>query len=92
MQKNDFFKIVKSLAKMLLQITLFMFLPWIFENLIISGQFEIVTLNFTMHILTILACPLKIYVTGKRFFKTWTFLNPISMKISFTIKEYSFPL
>ena len=41
-----------------------MFLPYIFENLIILGLFKTVTLNFTMYILAILTCPLNVYIIG----------------------------
>ena len=38
---------------------MFMYLLFIYKNTIIVSLFKIKTLNFTMHILTILACPLK---------------------------------
>ena len=45
-----------------------------------------------MHILTILVYPLKIYLSGNRFFKSQASLNLICMNLSLTEKEYSFPL
>ena len=53
-----------------------------------------------MYILTILAWPIKIYIyieidlSKLRFFESWRSpcLNQISVEMSFTIKEYSFPL
>ena len=58
----------------------YIYLAFIYENLIISDLFKTFTLNFTMHILTILTCSLKLRL-GNRFFKTQTSLNPISMYI-----------
>ena len=40
-------------------------LPFIYRNPIILSLLKIVTLKFTMNIVTILTYPLKLYVTGK---------------------------
>ena len=48
---------------------------------IILSLFKFDTLNFTLYILTILTYPLKTYVIRLH--------NPISMKISFTMKMIS---
>ena len=62
----------------------FMYLLCIYKTLIILSLFNIETLNFTMHILTNLTCPLKTYVMRLH--------NLISMNISFTIKDHGFSL
>ena len=59
-----------------------MYLLCIYKKPIILSLFKIDTLNFTMYILTILTCPLKIYVIGLH--------NLISMNIFFIIKGHSF--
>ena len=58
---------------------MFMYLLCIYKKPIILSLFKIDTLNFTMYILTILTCPLKIYVIGLH--------NLISMNIFFTMKD-----
>ena len=60
---------------------MFMYMLCIYKksNIILSLS-KIDTLNFTMYILTILTCPLKIYVTGLH--------NLISMIIFFIIKVF----
>ena len=57
-----------------------MYLPFVYKTIIL-GHTKIVALNFTMYILTILTCSLKVNVFGKIFFKTQTSLNPITMNI-----------
>ena len=57
-----------------------MYLPFTYKTINL-GLTKIVALNFTMYMLTILTCSLKVNVFGKRFFKTQTSLNPISMNI-----------
>ena len=59
-----------------------MYILCIYKNTIILSLLKIDTLNFTMYILTILICSLKIYVIGLH--------NLISMKKFFTIKDCSF--
>ena len=39
-----------------------MYILWIYRKTIILSVFKIDTLNFTMYILTVLTCSLKIYV------------------------------
>ena len=56
---------------------MFMHLLCIYKKAIILSLFKIDTLSFTMHILTILACPLKTYVVRLH--------NLTSMNIFFTI-------
>ena len=56
---------------------LFIYFLCIYKKPIILSLFEIDTLNFTMHILTILICPLKTYVVRLH--------NLISMNIFFTL-------
>ena len=63
---------------------MFMYILCIYKKPIISSSFKIDTLNFTMHILTILTCPLKIYAIGLH--------NLISMNIFFIVKNHSFHL
>ena len=60
---------------------MFMYMLCIYKksNIILSLS-KIDTLKFTMYILTILTCPLKIYVTGLH--------NLISMIIFFIIKVF----
>ena len=62
----------------------FMYLLCIYKTLIILSPFNTETLNFIMHILTNLTCPLKTYVMRLH--------NLISMNISFTIKDHGFSL
>ena len=83
MEKKHFVKIVTSFAAVLLKITLFMHLLYIYKKPIILSLFKIDTLNSTMHILANLTCPLKTYVRLH---------NLISMNIFFTIKDHSFSL
>ena len=64
--------------------TMFLYLLWIYKKPIILSLFKINILNFNMHILTILACPLKIYVIRLH--------SLISMNIFFTIQDHSFSL
>ena len=52
---------------------------------VILGLLKIARLNFTMNILTMLACDLKINI-GNRLFKIQISLNPILMISFFTIK------
>ena len=56
---------------------IFMHLLCIYKKPIILSLFKIDTLNFTMHILRILTCPLKTYVVRLH--------NLTSMNIFFTI-------
>ena len=63
---------------------MFMQILCIYKKPIILSLFKIDTINFTMYILKILTCPLKIYVTG--------LYNLISMNIFFIIKDHSFSL
>ena len=60
MEKKHFVKIVTSLVTVLLKMTLCLCIYFVFtkKNIILS-LFKVDTLNFTMYILTILACPLK---------------------------------
>ena len=59
--KTHFLKIVKHLGIVLLKEGFtYIYLAFIYENLIISDLFKTFTLNFTMHILTILTCSLKL--------------------------------
>ena len=73
---------VNSLVTVLLKITLFLCVYFVFKKLIILSLFIIITLNFTMNILTNLTCPLKIYVIRLH--------DPISINISFTKKDDRF--
>ena len=59
-----------------------MYLPFLYENFICLSLFKM------LH-RTILTCSLKLYVIGNKFFQARTSLNPISMNISFTMKDYS---
>ena len=43
-------------------------LPFIYKNTIILNLLKIVTLKFTMNILTILTYSLKLYIVGKQIF------------------------
>ena len=61
-----------------------MYLLCIYKKPIILRLFKIDTLNFTMHILTVLTCPLKTYLIRLR--------NLISINIFITIKDHSFSL
>ena len=61
-----------------------MYILRIYKKTFILSLFNTDTINFTMYILTILTCPLKIYVIGLQ--------NLISMNIFFTIKGHSFSL
>ena len=61
---------------------MFMYLLCIYKKPIILNLFKIDTVNFTMHILTILTCPLKTCVIRLR--------NLISINIFFTIKDHGF--
>ena len=63
---------------------IFMYLLCIYKKPVILRLFKIDTLNFIMYILTILTCPLKIYVIRLH--------NLISMNIFYTIKDHSFSL
>ena len=45
-----------------------MYLRFIYKNLIILSPLQIVTLNFTLYILTNLTCSLKRYVIRKKIF------------------------
>ena len=42
-----------------------MYLPFIYKNPVILSLLKIVTLNFTMYVLTIWTCTLKMYVIRK---------------------------
>ena len=57
-----------------------MYIIRIYKKTIILSLFKIDTLNFTMYILIILTCPLKMYVNGLH--------NLISMNIFFIIKDH----
>ena len=61
---------------------MFMYTLCFYKKNIILSLFRIDTLNFTVYILTILTCPLKIYVIGLH--------NLISMNIFFIIKGQFF--
>ena len=61
---------------------MFMYTLCFYKKNIILSLFRIDTLNFTVYILTILTCPLKIYVIGLH--------NLISMNIFFVIKGQFF--
>ena len=63
---------------------MFMYLLCIYKKLVILTLFKTDTLNFTMHILTILTCSLKTYVIRLH--------NLISINIFYTIKDHSFSL
>ena len=63
---------------------IFMYLLCNYKKPIILSLFNIDTLNFTMHILTNLTCPLKKFVI--------TLHNLILMNIFFTMKDHSFSL
>ena len=60
MEKKHFVKIVTSLVRVLLKLTLCSCMCFIItkKNIILS-LFKTDTLNFTIYILTILTCPLK---------------------------------
>ena len=63
---------------------IFLYLLCIYKNPIIFSLFKIDILNFTMYILTILICSLKIYVIRLH--------NLNSKNIFFTMKDHSFSL
>ena len=69
-----------------------MYLSYIYKNPVILSLFKIVALNFTMYILTILTCSLKMMSLEKKLFKAQSSLNSVSMNLFFTIKDYSFLL
>ena len=84
MEKRHFVKIVTSFVAVLLKMTLCLCIYFVFtKKPIILSLFKIDALNFTMHILVNLTCPLKAYVRLH---------NLISMNIFFTIKNLSFSL
>ena len=45
-------------------------LSFIYKNPINLSVLKIVTLKFTMYILTILTCSLKLYIIGKKIFRS----------------------
>ena len=58
-------KKISSLDTVLLKLTFCLCIYFIFtKNPIILSLFKIDSLNFTIYILTILTCPLKIYIIG----------------------------
>ena len=61
MEKKHFVKIVQSLVTVLFKETLYlcMYFMYIYEKNIVLSLFKIDTLNFIMHILTILTWSLK---------------------------------
>ena len=63
---------------------MFMYILCIHKKNIILSLFQIDTLNFTLHILTILTCPLETYIIGLH--------NLISVNIFFTMKDHCFSL
>ena len=56
---------------------IYFYLPFINKKPIILSLFEMVTLNFTMFVLTISTCSLKVMPLENRFFKARFSLNPI---------------
>ena len=65
--KKHFLKMVKGLVAVLSKTTLFfMNLPFIHKKSITLSLLKIVTLKFTMYILTVLAYSLKLYIIEKK--------------------------
>ena len=74
--KKSFFENSKKVGNNFIEnCMIYMNLPFIYKNPIILNLLKIVTLKFTMNILTILTYSLKLDIIGKQIFITKTFFN-----------------